>query len=140
MKTNKFLSRLAAGYVLFSVISVLSVSVMAFYSPQTVMNLVATNLPNNDAISSIRGVYGGVGFTIVLALIYTLRRSVAESLGFLSLFWGLYAASRLMTILADGQLGAFGTRWLLMESFFCLAALLLRFLMRRSGAVTPAFS
>jgi hypothetical protein len=140
MKTNKTLSRLAAGYVLFSTFSVLAVSLMAFFSPQAVMDLVATKLPNNDAISSIRGVYGGVGLTIVIWLLYTLRRNVAESLSFLALFWGLYAASRLMTIMADGQLGAFGTRWLLIEGVFCLTALLLRVLLRRPVAVAPAFS
>lgn len=90
------------------------------------MDLVATKLPNNDAISSIRGVYGGVGLTFVLCLLYTLRRNRLESLALLSIFWGLYAVSRIITILADGCLGAFGNQWLAIELVFCFTALLLR--------------
>jgi hypothetical protein len=73
-------------------------------------------------------------------LLYTLRRNVAESLSFLTLFWGLYAASRLMTIMADGQLGAFGTRWLLIEGRFLLDGVAApRFATQASGRCTCLF-
>lgn len=135
MKANKLLQWSSTGYVLFSAFSVLSVSVMALFSPQAVMDLVATNLPNNDAISSIRGVYGGVGLTFVLCMLYTLRRNRSESLALLAIFWGLYAVSRILTILADGSLGAFGNQWLVIEIVFCLSALVLRwFNQKHSGS------
>lgn len=140
MKANKFLLRAATGYVLFSCISVLSVSVMAFLSPQAVMDLVGTKLSNTDALSSIRGVYGGVGFTLVVCLLYTLRRNISESLGLLTVFWGFYAMSRTVTIFVDGNLGAFGTKWLLIETFFCLLAILLWIKTRRTTNVVPALS
>lgn len=98
---------------------------MALVSPQAVMNLVDTRLTNADAVSSIRGVYGGVGVTFLVVLLYTLRRNRRESLGLLSLFWGLYAACRLLTIVTDGALGSFGTRWLLIELSLCVVSLIL---------------
>ncbi|MBB1284391.1 DUF4345 domain-containing protein [Flavisolibacter sp. BT320] len=134
MKANKLLQWSSTGYVLFSAFSVLSVSVMALFSPQAVMDLVATPLPNNDAISSIRGVYGGVGLTFVICLIYTLRRNKLESLALLGVFWGLYAVSRILTILADGSLGAFGNQWLAIELVFCLTAITLRWFGKRQMA------
>lgn len=139
MKANKFLLRASTVYVLFSCFSIVIVSAMAFFSPQAVMNLVATDLPNTDAISSIRGVYGGVGFTLLTCILYTLRRNVTESLGLLSIFWGLYAVSRIMTIFIDGRLGAFGTRWLVIETIFALTALLLWKLSTRTRNAQPAF-
>ncbi len=140
MKANKTTSRIATAYVLFSATNIFSVSAMAFFSPQAVMDLVSTNLPNTDAISSIRGVYGGVGLCIVIGLLHTLRRSLAQSLSFLLLFWGLYATSRLVTLLADGPLGNFGWRWLAIEAFLAVAAFALRYRLGRQQAATPAFS
>jgi hypothetical protein len=139
MKTNKTLPRIAAGYVLFSCLSIFSVSVMALVDPQMVMNLVQTKLANTDAASSIRGVYGGVGLTMIVCLLYSLRRNLAESLGLLGIFWGLYAVSRIITIVADGQLGAFGTQWLVIESLFCAIALLLRRAVQKVQKPVPAF-
>jgi hypothetical protein len=63
MKTNKLLTVFARGFILLSAFCFLSVGLMAFVSPQAVMDLVKVNLGNTDAISSIRGVYGGVGLT-----------------------------------------------------------------------------
>ncbi|HEV7330405.1 MAG TPA: DUF4345 domain-containing protein [Flavisolibacter sp.] len=134
MKANKFLQWSSTGYVIFSALSVLSVSVMALFSPQAVMDLVATKLPNNDAISSIRGVYGGVGLTFVLCMLYTLRRNRMESLALLGVFWGLYAISRILTIFADGSLGAFGNQWLAIEVVFCLTAVVLRWFNQKRAA------
>ncbi|MGD1847560.1 MAG: DUF4345 family protein, partial [Salibacteraceae bacterium] len=47
---------------------------------------------------------------------------IRMGLGFLILFWGAYAISRLITLIADGPLGDFGSQWLLMESVFCVLA------------------
>lgn len=132
MKTQNRLRILSNIYVLLSAFSLLSVGVMAFFNPQAVMDLVQVKLPNTDAYSSIRGVYGGVGFTLVIALLYTLRKSVQQSLAFLAIFWGFYAVSRFLTILTEGALGEFGTRWLGIETFFCAAACTLLLLNRRA--------
>lgn len=45
------------------------------------------------------------------------------ALGFIALFWGMYAISRIMTISMEGPLGAFGSQWLVIESTLSLAAL-----------------
>ena len=125
MNTKKWLTILSNGFILFSSLSLFSVSMMAFFNPQAVMDLVNTKLTNPDAFSSIRGVYGGVGLTIVLCLLYLLRNNTLYALGFLTLLWGLYAVSRTITIFAEGALGAFGTQWLITESVLCVFALVL---------------
>jgi nitrate reductase gamma subunit len=115
----------AQGFILLSALALLSVSVMAFSNPQSVMDLVGVKLTNTDAFSSIRGVYGGVGLTLFITLIYLMLRDVKKGLVFLSLLWGSYALSRILTIFTEGALGAFGRQWLLIESIFCLIALVL---------------
>jgi hypothetical protein len=122
MKTINILSKL---FILFSGVSMLYVSLLAFISPQAVMNLVQVQLENNDAISSIRGVYGGVGLSIVVVVVYFIFFDVKKGLAFLSVFWSLYAISRILTILIDGALGAFGTQWLIIETVFTIMALTL---------------
>src|SRR5690242_873459 len=101
------------------------VALLSLFSPQSTMDLVATTLPNTDAISSIRGIYGGVGVVITIQLIYLLLKDYYKGLVFLFLFWGAYAISRLITILSEGALGAFGNQWIVIESVFCLLAVLL---------------
>jgi hypothetical protein len=125
MKTKKWITLLSKGFILFSSLSLLSVSLMAFFDPQAVMSLVNTTLTNTDAYSSIRGVYGGVGLTIVLCLWFLLRKNTLYALGFLTLLWGLYAVSRTITVFAEGALGAFGTQWLIIESILCVLAFVL---------------
>ena len=99
---------------------------MAFFSPQAVMDLVGVQLNNTDAFSSIRGVYGGVGLTLTISLIYLMVKDRKRGLAFLCLLWGLYAISRIITIFTEGSLGAFGTQWLYTEIvFFAIAAILL---------------
>jgi hypothetical protein len=100
------------------------VSIMAFISPQAVMDLVGVQLPNTDAFSSIRGVYGGVGLAIVIMLIYLMAKQPREAIVFLALVWGLYALSRLITIFAEGALGAFGTQWIITETVLFVFAIL----------------
>ena len=112
----------AKGFILLSALSLLSVSLMAFASPQAVMDLVQVKLGNTDAYSSIRGVYGGVGMTLVISLIYLMLKDVRKGLAFLMLLWGFYALSRILTIFTEGSLGAFGTQWLVIESVFFLIA------------------
>jgi hypothetical protein len=87
------------------------------------MDLVQVNLGNNDAYSSIRGVYGGVGISIVAVIIYLSRTGVSTALGFLALFWGMYGISRVITIIIEGRLGAFGNQWLVIEACFTAIAL-----------------
>lgn len=129
MKTIKIASR---AFIVLSSLSLLYVSLMAFFSPQAVMDLVSVTLPNNDAISSIRGIYGGVGVTIIIMLLYLAYADVKKGLIVLSMFWGLYAISRFITILAEGELGAFGTQWLMIETVFCFIALSLLFVTQRT--------
>ena len=129
------LARLAgAGFVILSGASLLWVSLMAFRSPQAVMDLVHVQLPSADAASSIRGVYGGVGLTICVSLALALRRHLDYALGFLTMLWGFYALSRVITIYVEGPLGAFGTQWLQTETVFALLAAGLLFWRRQVRA------
>jgi hypothetical protein len=98
---------------------------MAFFSPQAVMDLVQVKLGNNDAFSSIRGVFGGVGLTLFCALVYLVMKDVRKGLNLLALLWGFYALSRLVTWFSEGPLGSFGTTWLMIESVFFLTAITL---------------
>ncbi len=120
------------SFIGLSVLSISSVSIMALFNPQMVMDLVQVNLPNNDAYSSIRGVYGGVGLTLCAALIYTVRKNLQESLGLLGILWGSYAACRIITLLNEGQLGAFGNQWMKIELVFFLIAMILFQLNKRN--------
>lgn len=110
-------------YLGFSLLSLLSVSMMALFDPQSVMDLVDVQLSNTDALSSIRGVYGGVGITICLSIFYLLIKHPEKGAGFLSIFWGAYAFSRLITLISDGPLGDFGSQWLIIESIMALIGL-----------------
>lgn len=96
------------------------------------MNLVQVALPNNDAYSSIRGVYGGVGLTIVISLIYLAFKDAGKGLVFLSMLWGFYALSRLLTMAVEGALGEFGKQWLTIESILCLLSVTLLFLRKKN--------
>ncbi|MCD2423302.1 DUF4345 domain-containing protein [Niabella pedocola] len=122
---KKIFSYAGYGFVCISALSLAWVAAMAWYNPQAVMDLVHVTLNNTDALSSIRGVYGGVGFSVIAVLIYTMRRNLPLALLFLSLFWLLYALSRLVTIWADGSLGSFGSNWLTIETTFGMIALVL---------------
>ncbi|MDN3687262.1 DUF4345 domain-containing protein [Cyclobacterium jeungdonense] len=118
-KFNKWLfyTRIYLG---FSLLSLLAVSVMALVNPQTIMDMVGVQLGNTDALSSIRGVYGGVGITICMSIFYLMIRHPEKGAAFLSIFWGAYAFSRLITLISDGPLGQFGSQWLLIESVMAL--------------------
>lgn len=97
-------------------------------SPQNTMDLVNVSLDNNDAISSIRGIFGGVGIAISTSiLLLFIKKRYDDILLFLIVFWGMYALSRLITIWFDGVLGDFGNQWIMIESvlFFCGLALLI---------------
>jgi hypothetical protein len=113
------------SFIILSVLSISSVSIMALLNPQMVMDLVQVNLPNNDAYSSIRGVYGGVGLTLCVALVYTMQKNLLESLGLLGILWGSYAACRIITLFNEGQLGAFGNQWMKIELIFFIIAMFL---------------
>jgi hypothetical protein len=126
---SRYLGFAAWALIAVSVLGVGMVSLMAFMDPQGVMDLVQVELGNTDAYSSIRGVYGGVGFTLLVVLIVVARRDRRAAMGFLGLFWGMYALSRLMTMGLEGALGAFGSQWLVIESVLCAASLLVYALM-----------
>jgi hypothetical protein len=53
----------------------------------------------------------------------TLIKDYDGGLLFLSLFWGAYAISRLITIFVDGSLGTFGNQWIITETTFCVIAI-----------------
>ena len=134
MHTQLLPKRAAQGFILLSSLALLSVSLMAFFSPQAVMDLIHVQLNNTDAYSSIRGVYGGVGLSLFISLIYLMLCDVSKGLAFLSLLWGFYALSRTITIFAEGALGAFGRQWLITESIFFLLALSLLWANRKKTA------
>ena len=139
MQTQLIFKRTAQGFILLSALALLSVSIMAFSNPQSVMDLVGVRLTNTDAFSSIRGVYGGVGLTLFISLNYLMMNEVNKGLAFLALLWGSYALSRTVTIFTEGTLGAFGRQWLITESvFFVIALLLLR--TNRKSATASAHS
>lgn len=127
-KNLKISSRIFIG---FSAFSLGYVAILSLISPQSTMDLVATTLSNTDAISSIRGIYGGVGLVITIQLIYLLAKDYYKGLLFLALFWGAYAISRLITILLDGPLGDFGNQWIVIEAFFCSIAIILLVLSKK---------
>lgn len=131
MNKTKIINIVSAVFILFSAFSLLMVSLMAMANPQSVMDLVQVQLPNTDAYSSIRGIYGGVGLVIITQLIYLLIKDRKKALAFLALFWGAYAVSRLITIAAEGSLGAFGSQWLMIESVFCVLSVVLYTLYRK---------
>ena len=113
-------------FVGISIIGLASVSILSLFDPQATMDLVRIKLDNTDAISSIRGIYGGVGMSIISGLTYLLITKIILAIRFLTLFWFSYAFSRLITILVDGPLGEFGNQWLTIETaFFVLGAVLL---------------
>jgi divalent metal cation (Fe/Co/Zn/Cd) transporter len=141
MKTQKIISVAASTFIGFSAFSIIMVSLMAFSNPQKVMDLVNVKLTNNDAYSSIRGVYGGVGLTIFIVFVYLGFRDQTKGLIFAAVLWGLYAISRLITIMSEGPLGDFGNQWLTIESILCIVALvLLSFKLRLSNSYRNANS
>lgn len=131
MKTLTIYNVFAKGFLLISILSLAYVALLAIKNPQAVMNLVNVKLDNNDALSSIRGVYGGVGITLVIVVIYLTIYNVNKGLLFISIFWGSYALSRIITLLVDGALGEFGNTWLFIESFLCLVGITLLMVGRR---------
>ncbi|MDQ6479033.1 DUF4345 domain-containing protein [Dyadobacter sp. LHD-138] len=130
MKIKQILSQ---AFIILSALSIMSVSIMAFDDPQSVMDLVQVTLPNNDAFSSIRGVYGGAGFAIVISLLYSFRKHTENALAFLMLLWGFYALSRMITIFKDGPLGDFGNLWIKTESVLFIISCVLFFWNKRSS-------
>lgn len=138
MKTQSIIKVAAKGLILISALSLLSVSVMAFSDPQAVMDLVQVQLTNTDAFSSIRGVYGGVGLTLFICLIYLMLKDPQKGLAFLCLLWGSYALSRTITIFAEGALGDFGNQWLITESVLFGLAFVLVLLYRNPVAPSTA--
>jgi hypothetical protein len=124
MNNIKIVSVLSVALIGLTSLGILMVSVMAFINPQSVMDLVGVTLPNTDAYSSIRGVYGGAGMAIFVALVYLLINNQKLGLLFVALICGLYAMSRTITIYVEGNLGEFGQQWLIIESSMCIMALL----------------
>lgn len=123
MASQKTMQIVQKVFIGFSVMGLLYVSVLSLFDPQATMALVQVELGNNDAISSIRGIYGGVGMAISASLIYLMMYDRMKALMFLVLFWGMYAFSRFLTIVVNGPLGDFGTQWLTIETVFFVIAL-----------------
>jgi hypothetical protein len=132
MKKQHILKWVTGSFIGLCALSLVSVSLMAFSNPQSVMDLVSVSLNNTDAFSSIRGVYGGAGMAMVILLIYLMKKNHEIAMLFLTLLWGLYALSRLITIFAEGPLGAFGSQWIVTESILFMIALVLYILNKRT--------
>lgn len=135
MNKQKMLNIASVVLIGFTAFAVFMVSVQAFISPQSVMDLVQVKLSNTDAYSSIRGVYGGIGLLLFMQLVYLAVKNKQQGLVVVALFGGLYAVSRTITIFMEGKLGAFGTQWLYTEAFLCIMAIVL-LLLRKQIAVT----
>jgi nitrate reductase gamma subunit len=135
MKKEKIMRVASIGFIGFSAFCLLMVSIMAFLNPQSVMDLVLVKLTNTDAYSSIRGIYGGVGMTLVISLLFLIRNHAKEALLFLTILWGFYAVSRLITIFVEGPLGDFGNQWLVIETIFCGISVVLFWLNRTSRII-----
>lgn len=138
MNAFKLVNLAARSYILFSIASLAAVSCMAYINPQDVMDLVNVSLTNTDAFSSIRGVYGGVGTTLIIALLYLMIKDSGKGLVLLCLLWGFYALSRTITIFIEGALGNFGTQWLTIETSFFIVALVLWILQKRFSPLAAA--
>jgi len=106
-------------------LSLLYIAVLAWVDPKAVMAFVGVELHNNDALSSIRGVYGGVGIFLVVVSVIISVKNLQNGLLFFTTFWWMYAISRILTLWIDGPLGEFGGTWLKIELTFGLLALVL---------------
>jgi hypothetical protein len=122
VKSIKIANYLFSG---ISLLGILSVSLLSLINPQSTMDLVNVTLDNTDAISSIRGIYGGLGLAIISALGYLYIKNINLVTRFLTLFWFSYAVSRLITLLVDGPLGDFGNQWIAIESGMFVTGLIL---------------
>lgn len=114
-----------------SILGLASVSILSLIDPQSTMDLVHVKLDNTDAISSIRGIYGGVGISIISGLSYLLMTKIILAIRFLTMFWFSYASSRLITMVVDGPLGDFGNQWISIESAFGILGLILLIIDKR---------
>ncbi|WP_266367333.1 DUF4345 domain-containing protein [Tellurirhabdus rosea] len=136
---NTTFLRFAARFLIgLATLGIFMVAVMAFQSPQAVMDLVQVKLTTTDAYSSIRGVYGGAGLSISVMLVYLGIRRPKEGLAFVALITGLYALSRWITAQVEGPLGAFGQQWIVIEGAICVLSLLVLALWQRAGRLVVA--
>ena len=140
MNNRIIMSVLSVIIIGITAIGIVMVSIMAFINPQSVMDLVGVTLPNTDAYGSIRGVYGGAGMAIFIALVYLVINNQKLGLLFVALICGLYALSRTITIYVEGSLGEFGQQWLVIESSMCILALLMYYIksMPKKGVLQNA--
>jgi len=136
---NTSLLRLfACGLIGLTTLGILLVSILAFVDPQSVMQLVQVKLPNTDAYSSIRGVYGGAGLSICIVLGYLGLTNPRLGLTYVAILSGLYAFSRLITALVEGPLGAFGQQWMIIEASISALSILVLIAWQRAGRVQVA--
>lgn len=131
MKKEITIRMLNVLYVGTSILGLASVSILSLIDPQSTMDLVNVKLDNTDAISSIRGIYGGVGISIISGLSYLLMTKIILAIRFLTMFWFSYASSRLITMVVDGPLGDFGNQWISIESAFGILGLILLIIDKR---------
>lgn len=131
MNAQKIIKTAGQAFILISILSVAYVSILSIIAPQLTMDMVNITLSNNDATSSIRGVYGGVGLLITFTLVYLLITKLNKAITFALLFWGAYALSRVITSIVDGPLGEFGSQWLIIESVLFVIGLATYFLNQR---------
>ena len=125
MKKSNIVKKASVVVIGCTALAILLLSIQAIVNPQAVMDLVQVQLTNTDAISSIRGVYGGIGLLLFIQLAYLLYKNQIQGLVMVALFGGLYAGSRIVTIINEGSLGSFGMQWLYIEAGLCVSAAIL---------------
>lgn len=109
---------LLRAFLLLNAVPFLAVGAQALRNPQTVMDLVATPLPNSDARSSITGSYGGIPVVLAAILVYAPIYGVwmLPALVVLLVYTGGYALGRVVAWQRDGTLGPFARKWLMIEA------------------------
>ena len=132
MKNNTLVNVGIYSYIGISLLGLASVSLLSLINPQSTMDLVHVKLENNDALSSIRGIYGGAGLAIIIGVIYLTINQIHLALRFITIFWGAYALSRLITIIVNGPLGDFGNNWIAIETALSIIGMTLIFFSRHS--------
>lgn len=132
MKTRQTVKLFLQAFILFSILNLLTWSVIPFMSLQAIRNLVTIRLPDTTALSSIRGVYGGMGLTLFISLLYLQFTNLRHSLAILCLLSGVVALSPIIITFSEGTLGAFSSQWLLTESLVIGNAAPLLFFRRTS--------
>ena len=134
MKTLTWVTRI---FLILTGLATLNIALQAIADPQAVMNFVDVQLNNVTARNSIRAFYGTVNLAFALFWLYAAFRAQRTGLLLAALYTGGFALGRVLSIGLDGMPGAFALQWLVVESVFGTAAILLLILTTRSRPSSP---